>query len=66
MLSGWAGQLLPGSPLLCSSEPAVKCEEHRSGQAANGQYLLFELHAEGSGLDIIQAGFVESLICSQL
>lgn len=53
MLSEWAGQLLPGQPLLCSSEPAVKCEEHRSGQAANGQHLLFELHGKGSGLDII-------------
>lgn len=58
MLSEWAGQLLPGLPLLCSSEPAVKREEHRSGQAASGQHLLFELRGKGSSLDIIQARFV--------
>lgn len=58
MLSEWAEQLRPGLPLLCSSEPAVKCEEHRSGQAANGQHLLFELPGKGSRLDMVQAGFV--------
>lgn len=50
ILSEWAGQLLPGPPLLCSREPAVKCEEPRSSWQLMGSICYLNCMEKAPGL----------------